>query len=279
MINLPKLKTHGQMVFTGAVKNLFGTIPGTDKIDYHMRMADYQVFADALIDIYLATRPALTLMDAVVGMEGAGPSAGDPRHLGLILAGEDAFALDYAALHVVGANVMQVPLMKAAAERGLCPASLEDVTILGLPIDDVRVKRFNMPAMNEMLAVTWSQGRLLGRLSQWIKARPDFDHATCTGCGLCAKSCPAHVIAMDTGKPCADLKGCIRCFCCQELCPAKAITIRRLNPTVAAVLRIAYFALSMISSRLPGRRKGPPGGLSGDEQSGKSPEAGKEQTT
>jgi len=143
--------------------------------------------------------------------------------------------------------------MKAAAERGLCPAGLPDISILGRPVDEVRVQRFNMPAMNEMLAVSWSQSRLLGRLSQWIKARPAFHHQACTGCSLCARHCPAKVIAMDSGKPRVDLKGCIRCFCCQELCPAKAITIKRLSPPIAAVLRIVFFTLSMISSRLRGR--------------------------
>lgn len=250
VINLPKLKTHGQMVYTGAVKNLFGAIPGTDKMEYHMRMAEYQRFAHALIDIYLAARPRLTLVDAVVGMEGAGPSAGDPRHLGLILAGEDAFALDYVALRIIGTDPMQVPVMKAGTERGLCPANLEGINILGRSVDDVRIKRFNIPATNELRAITWSDSRWLKWFSQRIKARPAFNHEICTGCGLCARSCPAQVIAMETGKPCVDLKGCIRCFCCQELCPAKAITIRRLRPSVAAVFRIVYFALSMISSRL-----------------------------
>jgi len=257
VINLPKLKTHGQMVYTGAVKNLFGTIPGTDKIDFHLRMADYQAFADALIDICLAAKPGLNLMDAVIGMEGAGPSAGDPRHLGLILAGEDPFSLDYVAVHILGADPMRIPVIKAGIERSLCPASLDDVTIMGRSVDDARVKRFDMPALNEMLTITWSQGRLLGWLAQWTKPRPVFNHATCTGCSLCARSCPAHVIAMETGKPCVDLKGCIRCFCCQELCPAKAITIRRLRPSVAAVFRIVYFALSMISSRLHRRKRQP----------------------
>ena len=257
VINLPKLKTHGQMVYTGAVKNLFGAIPGTEKIEYHMRMADYATFADTLIDIYLAAKPKLTVMDAVVGMEGAGPSAGDARQVGLILASEDAFALDYVALSVVGANPLQVPVMKAAAERGLCPTDLSGITVLGNTVDEVRVQRFNMPAMNEMLTVSWSQSRLLGRLAQRIKARPLFHHKACTGCSMCAKHCPAKVIAMDTGKPCVDLDGCIRCFCCQELCPAKAITIKRLSPPIAAVLRLVYFALSMISSRLRGRRSQP----------------------
>lgn len=255
VINLPKLKTHGQMVYTGAIKNMFGAIPGTDKIEYHLRMADYGTFADVLIDIFLATRPALTLMDAVVGMEGAGPSAGDPRQIGLILASDDAFALDYVALLVVGANPLQVPVIKAAVERGLCPSKLDEVTIVGKSLEDAKVRQFNMPAMGQMLAVTWSQGRVLNWLAERIKPRPVFDHATCTGCKLCQASCPAKVIAMEAGKPRANLKACIRCFCCQELCPAKAITIHRLSPPVAAALRIAYFMLGMLSSRLSGRRR------------------------
>jgi uncharacterized protein (DUF362 family)/Pyruvate/2-oxoacid:ferredoxin oxidoreductase delta subunit len=279
IINLPKLKTHGQMVLTGGVKNLFGTIPGTDKMEYHMGMAEYQRFAHALIDVYLAARPGLTLMDAVVGMEGAGPSAGDPRHVGLILAAEDAFSLDYVALHVIGADPRQVPVMKAGAERGLCPANLEEISILGRSVDEVRLKQFEIPAINELRAITWSESRLLSWFSQRIKARPVFDHELCTGCGLCAKSCPAHVIAMDTGKPCVDLQGCIRCFCCQELCPAKAVSIQRLNPRIAGVLRIAYFALSMISSRLPGRKKRRQAALTVNEHSGRSPETDEEQTT
>lgn len=255
VINLPKLKTHGQMVYTGAVKNLFGVVPGTAKIDYHMRMADYAAFADALIDIYLAARPALSIMDAVVGMEGEGPSAGDARQLGLVLASEDAFALDFAALHVVGAQPMDVPVMKASAARGLCLRSIEEVEIVGLSIDRARVAKFAMPAMNAMTDVLWSDGKVMKKLAGWIKPRPVFLHRDCIGCGECARSCPARVIVMRDRKPHANLDACIRCFCCQELCPVKAVEIRRLPPAVSSVLRIVFFFLSILSNRLNGRRR------------------------
>jgi uncharacterized protein (DUF362 family)/Pyruvate/2-oxoacid:ferredoxin oxidoreductase delta subunit len=250
VINLPKFKTHGQMVFTGAVKNMFGAISGTEKIEYHARMAAHDVFADAIVDICLATKPALTLMDAVVGMDGAGPAAGDPRQIGVILASADAFALDLVALSVVSVDPLGVPTVKAAVERGLCPARVGEVEVVGRSIDEVRIKRINMPAMGQMMAVTWSRGRLVDWLANRTKPRPVFDLGVCTGCGMCARHCPPKVISMDTGRPGVDLKGCIRCFCCQELCPAKAVSIWRLSPPVATVLRVMFFCVSMLASRV-----------------------------
>jgi uncharacterized protein (DUF362 family)/ferredoxin len=273
VINLPKLKTHSQMIYTGAVKNMFGAIPGTAKIEYHMRLADSDRFADAIIDIFLATRPALNIMDAVVGMDGAGPSAGDPRQIGVILASEDAFALDFAALQIVGANPANVPVMKAATRRGLVPGArgktgtetdfsfgksvsvpgfpgTSHIEILGRAIQDVRVKQFNMPGTDAMLAVTWSHSKLLQTFANRVKPRPVFIHDICTGCGICGKSCPAQVITMCGGKPRADLEKCIRCFCCQELCPSKAVKIKRLPQALSSVLRIVFFLASMLSARL-----------------------------
>jgi uncharacterized protein (DUF362 family)/Pyruvate/2-oxoacid:ferredoxin oxidoreductase delta subunit len=279
VINLPKLKTHSQMIYTGAVKNMFGAIPGTAKIEYHMRLAESDRFADAIIDIFLATRPALTIMDAVVGMDGAGPSAGDPRQIGVILASEDAFALDYAALQIVGANPSDIPVMKAATRRGLVcsmgilPMSskfpavsssrqqqdtgkmpvLHEIDIVGRAIQDVRIKQFNMPGTDAMLAVTWSHSKLLQTFANRVKPRPVFIPDICTGCGICGKSCPAQVITMCGGKPRMDLEKCIRCFCCQELCPSKAVKIKRLPQALSSVLRIVFFLASMLWTRTHGK--------------------------
>ena len=98
VINLPKLKTHTMMTFTGAVKNMFGAIAGTAKADMHLRMADYIKFADCLIDIFLSVKPTLNIMDAIDGMEGYGPNNGNPRHIGVLMASTDGFSLDAAAL-------------------------------------------------------------------------------------------------------------------------------------------------------------------------------------
>ena len=280
VINLPKLKTHSQMIYTGAVKNMFGAIPGTAKIEYNMRLAESDRFADALIDIFFAARPALTIMDAVIGMDGAGPSAGDARQIGVILASEDAFALDFAALQIVGANPAGVPVMVAAMRRGLCPksgamlpsaeacsrapeqrrhASADgsmapgEIEIVGRAIQDVRVKQFNMPGTDAMLAVTWSHSKLLQSFANRVKPRPAFIHDICTGCGICGKSCPAQVITMCGGKPRADLEKCIRCFCCQELCPSRAVKIKRLPQALSSVLRIVFFLASMLWARTHGK--------------------------
>jgi len=255
VINLPKLKTHGQMVYTGAIKNLFGAIPGTEKIRYHMTMPDYGQFADTLIDIFLSVKPGLTIMDAVVGMNGAGPRAGDPKHIGLILAGEDAFALDRAALHVVGVEPKEVPVLKAAIERGLCPQSVNDIEFSGENIEKVRIKDFNVPLHKDMGAVSYGDKGILKFFGDRIKPRPVFLHKNCNGCGECARSCPVKVISLRGGRPEADLSACIRCFCCQELCPRKAVAIKRLPGAVSGFGYLMLFGLSMIVNAVKGERK------------------------
>ena len=74
LINFCKLKSHGMMAMSAAVKNLFGTIPGTKKPEYHYRYPDHSQFADMLIDLNLYWKPALHLVDGVVAMEGNGPT-------------------------------------------------------------------------------------------------------------------------------------------------------------------------------------------------------------
>ena len=150
VINLPKLKTHGQMVYTGAVKNMFGAVPGGLKAEYHMKMSKYDEFANALIDIFLAAKPALNIMDAVIGMDGRGPTAGNPKQIGLILAGEDAFALDLAALSIINVKPENVPVIRQGIDRGLCPGNLKDVKIIGESIEDVKVRDFVIPGLNSL---------------------------------------------------------------------------------------------------------------------------------
>lgn len=227
IINLPKLKTHGQMVYTGAVKNMFGAVPGLEKAEYHMRMPKYEDFADALIDIFLSVKPTLNIMDAIIGMDGAGPSAGRPKPIGLVLASADAFALDYAALRIIGADPKHIPIIKQAGIRGLAPKRLDDIEWLGEALESIRMDEFQMPQLDQLKTIAFVEKGPLKPLMKLITPKPFFDKTKCIGCADCAKNCPVKIIKMKDKRPQPDLAKCIRCFCCQELCPAKAVTIKR----------------------------------------------------
>ena len=94
IINLCKLKTHGMMGMSNAVKNMFGIIPGTVKPEFHFKFPDHNDFADMLIDLNESFKPHLCICDAVTGMEGNGPTSGTPRDIGLIAASENPYKLD-----------------------------------------------------------------------------------------------------------------------------------------------------------------------------------------
>ena len=145
VISLPKLKSHNFMRFTGAVKNLFGVVPGTTKFGYHLKLQTAERFADMLLDLTSFVRPALTIMDGVVGMDGDGPSGGDPFAAGVILASTDPVALDVAAIGVVGHEPLGVPAVAAAVRRGLSTGRLSDLEILGEELSRVRAGGFRLP--------------------------------------------------------------------------------------------------------------------------------------
>lgn len=229
VINLPKLKSHGLTRYTGAVKNLYGCIPGLRKADYHLQFPELHKFAGFLLDLALTVKPALTIMDAVVAMEGEGPSAGTPRELGFLLASPSVFALDAVAVTLIGLDVAEVPTTRLAEQRGLLTVPVVD-TIAGLKLKDVIVGDFEVPSPGG------TSFRFLGYPvpPQWLKlaggllgARPVFNPNLCRQCGICVRSCPANAIALTNKGPKVDLAACIRCFCCQELCPEQAVAIHR----------------------------------------------------
>ncbi len=227
VINLPKLKTHGMMVYTGAVKNMFGVIPGVAKADYHFRMPDYNNFADAIIDIYLSAGPRLTIMDAVIGMEGDGPTGGDLRNMGFIMGSENAFNLDACALHIIDTDLETVPVMGQALKRGLLSDRFSDIDIDGDSIEKFVVKDFNIKGTGDLKNINLLSKGPLKIFMPLFKSKPVFSPELCIGCGECAKNCPASIIKIKDKKPKADLSKCIRCYCCQELCPKKAVVIKR----------------------------------------------------
>ncbi len=221
VISVSKLKTHGMMTFTGAVKNMFGTVPGLIKAEYHVNMPAYDDFANALIDICLCANPVLSFMDAVDGMEGAGPSSGTPRHIGAVIACDSPYHLDKVACSIINLDFKKVPTITQSIKRGIASNGLDDVEIIGDKIEDFFISDFLIPTTAKSLS--FNAPKILSNL---IQQRPVFDISECVGCGACRDNCPAKVIEMTHNKPKVNLRGCIRCFCCQELCPKKAVSIK-----------------------------------------------------
>lgn len=227
LINVSKAKTHQLCAFTGATKNLFGTIYGRDKSMYHATYSRPASFNNFLIDIAQAVRPGLNIMDAIVGLEGPGPAAGYPRKVGALLASESPYALDAVAVQLIGWKQSDVLLLKLARERGILPERLEDIELAGAELRELQLRRpFRKPTMAGQ-AATRLQFLLPKGLREALHARPSAVYAKCVGCGECAAACPPHAIKFVDKKPVIDYEKCIRCFCCQELCPEKAMEAKK----------------------------------------------------
>ena len=242
VINLPKAKTHGQMVMTAAVKNTFGAVIGMQKAQWHFRAGrSPEDFARLLVHIHGLVAPRLSILDAVVGMEGNGPSAGDPRSLGFLLASADAHALDAVLAHIWGLVPKQVFTLAAARDLGLLPP-FDQIEIVGAPLDDLRPRPAWRLARPTPLRGFGGPEWLSAFLERLMALRPEIDRGACVACGECVRACAAHAIALNpegnaAGPPVVvDREHCIACFCCQELCPEGAIRVSA--GLVARVLRL-----------------------------------------
>ena len=120
IINLPKLKTHNLTGLTLGVKNLFGCIVGLKKPEWHVRMGtNVEMLCRLFVLIHERLRPAMTLLDGIMALEGQGPGrSGTPRHVGLLMGSTDTYALDEAACHLVGADPGPVAHQPVRAGNG-----------------------------------------------------------------------------------------------------------------------------------------------------------------
>lgn len=225
VISVGKLKTHGLTTMTGCVKNLFGLVPGTTKVDYHARYPEKEVFSDMLVDLCACVSPVFSLLDAVDCMEGEGPSGGRPRRVGALLGGKNPHQVDALAARLIGLKPEEVTTLAAAARRCL----LGPLETAGDDWKALRPESFQIPMRLGRLGML----DVVTKLPRVFGARPVFTHRRCDGCGTCARACPAKAIRMgEDRRPRADLKKCVRCFCCQELCPKTDVAVRR-NPLFA----------------------------------------------
>ena len=230
VINLPKVKTHQQMFLTLAVKNLFGCIVGKEKIAWHMNAGrDAALFARFLVEVCHSVAPRLSIADGVLGMEGTGPSHGDPRWFRFIAASADPFALDAVLTRLLGFRPADLPVLAAADEArsdGLSVGltDLSRVDVVGCDIAGLAVARVRPPVMGRLMFVPDFLSGIVRRL---ITVKPRISARECRACGVCAESCPAGAVKIIDRKVRIDDTVCIRCFCCQELCPHGAVKAGR----------------------------------------------------
>jgi uncharacterized protein (DUF362 family)/Pyruvate/2-oxoacid:ferredoxin oxidoreductase delta subunit len=219
IISLPKLKTHELTLYTGAVKNFFGTIPQKNRKQAHI-LGDRNHFGEAIVDIYSIVKPHLAVMDGIFGMEGNGPANGKVVFAGVIMASHDCVSLDIIASELIGIDPLKVPTNKAALSRGL---GAEHPEIVGTPIKDVQVK-FKSP---EGGIIALMPPFLVNVLRKQLTVNPFINTSICAFCKACVLNCSAHAIE-EVGKSLKiNEKKCIQCYCCRELCPKDAVGIKK----------------------------------------------------
>jgi len=233
IIDLCKIKTHGLMAFTGACKNFFGAVPGMRKSEYHYRYTTHELFANMLVDICEWCKPRLSIGDAVMAMEGNGPSGGTPRFMGAILVSFNPHALDLAAAHLMNLTVNDVPTLRAAAERNLIPKTVSDLHVFG-GLSAFVVPDFQLTPKHDVTLWGTKNAAVAKILSRFFASTPKVDRKQCVGCGECAKICPASAIRISRKRAHIDARKCIRCFCCQEFCPKGVIRVHR--PAIARLI-------------------------------------------
>lgn len=236
VINAAKYKTHSLMAYTGALKNLYGLVPGMVKSEYHRENSDTQSFADLLLALYAITRNRISysIIDGIVGMDGAGPSAGNPKQFGLLFGSSSIPALDYTAARIMGFKLQDVPYLSPALHlEGLLPSRIKiptSFTHYRIPNAEISMVKLRKETLKYVPGVVrWTFKKLFYYHPQ-VSER-------CKNCGLCVKSCPVQAIAWPENQhPFVNKNACIKCMCCHELCPHQAIDIAK-SPLAKVVLR------------------------------------------
>jgi uncharacterized protein (DUF362 family) len=211
VIALPKIKTHSYMIMTLATKIMYGVIPGLTKAKYHSMFFKKTAFADMLLDVLTVRKPDLIIMDGIVGMQGDGPSGGTPINLGVLLASEDAVAMDLAVCGMLGIEPIGIPTLRQAKIRKLWPV---EISYPLLSPTDVRYTGFLLPSTADYLVT--------GRKKP---NRSPVPTEKCTACGQCEEICPKKAIKIIDKKAQVDYRKCIQCYCCNETCPYEAIKL------------------------------------------------------
>lgn len=221
IISLPKFKTHGLTVMSGAIKNSYGFLPGAQKARLHKLAGSPKRFHEMLVDVFRLRVPDLFIVDAVVGMEGNGPASSDLRNIGLILASDNAVDVDSVIATMMGCDPGLLRFLQKAKEEGLGDYDLNSIEVIG---ELRQIPHFKLPLLSG--ETSFRKPELQSYLHNLTLLRPQTDPELCTGCGTCVDQCAVSALSMSGNLPQVDADTCITCFCCQEICPEKAITLK-----------------------------------------------------
>lgn len=239
IISVAKLKTHMFQYYTGAIKNLFGTIPGFEKSRFHMRFSSKADFASMLCDLYLAVNADFYVMDGITAMEGPGPGNGRPKTVNLLGASKSGVALDTICCQVMTYEPKTIPVLNEMYKRNIEVNDIDSITVKGSPLSDFTQKDF------DKIKIAKEASGLEKRLPNWLfngvknllLKRPFFSKKICIGCSGCVNICPAKALTLNKANKeknlspfiSVDYNACIRCYCCHEICPVDAIEVKHFS--------------------------------------------------
>lgn len=219
IINVPKFKTHSLTTITGAIKNMFGIIPGGKKAQLHTLTRSVYEFAELLVDIYQIRIPDLNIMDAIIGMEGVGPTNGEPRVINKIISSDNGISLDSVMATMMGLKPESIELLQIAQKR-----NLGEINVFSIDIDGKLeiISGYKIPNNGLLQKI---RKAAVPYIFNFAKVKPVIDHNKCKRCEMCIRVCPVSAMNSKNSFPEADRKKCISCFCCEEHCPYGAIIL------------------------------------------------------
>ena len=221
LISLPKFKTHGLTVLTGAIKNNYGILPGAQKAVLHQKAGSPARFHEMVVDVFKLRVPDLFIMDAVLAMQGNGPVSTEFRYVGQILAARNGVALDAVMARMAGVEPANLRFLQKAVEEGLGAIEASAIELEGKL---TAIPDFKLPPMSG--DAHFASPRMIKVIQNRVELRPHADENLCTACETCVEQCPVSALSMKGSLPEVDPDKCIICFCCQEICPEKAIALK-----------------------------------------------------
>ncbi len=232
VITLPKLKTHAMMYYTGAVKNQFGCVPGTQKATWHTKLPNPVNFSKMLLDLNTVVKTNFAILDGIIAMEGNGPRNGTPKKIDTIIMGKSLTAVDSTAVRLIGYdNVFAVPFLKVAHDTKWGAVRPEEIEVLGEKVEDMKCKDFKLSRGAKVF--NFISPSLNNFVASLTAPDPVVIEEKCIGCRKCDEVCPEKSKVISFAKynnkviPKWNYSNCIRCFCCQELCPEGAIITKK----------------------------------------------------